>query len=245
MWTEIAQAFGTVLALIAALTVAVIALVLERKRDGERAADKQRFREAADARLSATAYALAQQLRLWITETNADFREVIAASAQANWAIHDDLSKKVMTRAAHEGGAWAMRHLSPEYIGPAEDRIRELVLGAPHSSPALADSVRNAYVLFYQSTARLRKQTAIARAGVEDFDLWELVAAYNELNDCLGFLDDVVGPELRAARRNLTGQDSFQVVQQTRAAKSRVAKKMGWSRRPRPGTTVADTEPRT
>lgn len=242
MWTEIVQALGTVLVLTAALTVAVIALVVEHKRDRERAADKKRFREAADARLGATAYGLAQVLRSWIAETDADFREVIAASAKANWAIHDDLSKRVMTQAAREGCAWAVRHLSPEYIGPAEDRIRELVLGAPHSSPALAKSVRNAYVLFYQSTARMRKQTAIARAGVEDFDLWELVAAYNELNDCLGFLDDVVGPELRVARRNLAGQDSFQIVQQTSAAKSRVAKRMGWSRRARAGEDYKQTK---
>lgn len=116
MWTEVIIAAATA----AVAWTAIQSLRRERKRDRER-------RQAADARVSAIAYALRRQLQSWWPE--------------GTWPS-PDTDQKVMRKA---------ESLVPHF-DVAEERIEDLLALAPNASPEVSKSIREAAVRFYRGT---------------------------------------------------------------------------------------------
>jgi hypothetical protein len=89
---------------------------------------------------------------------------------------------------------------SGEHMNRGEERIVQLVAAAPEASTAVGESIRRAYVLFYQATSRLNRQ-ALVFNELGDADSEELAVAYHELEACVEALGPGVGEELRQAEQ--------------------------------------------
>ena len=82
----------------------------------------------------------------------------------------------------------------------------QLVAAAPDGTPAVAESLRRAYVLFFQATNRLNQQVA-AYAELHVANEPELALAYHEIEQCAVELTIAVGPELLKAEELMARKD--------------------------------------
>jgi len=117
------------------------------------------------------------------------------------WAKEEAL--RMLKEWLEEVLTWAQKR-SGEHFDPAEGRMQQLVAAAPEASTAVAHSIRQAYVLFYEATARLsrqvvkRKEEQYSEASAEDLTL-----AYGEILACAKALEPAIGVELASAWQNV------------------------------------------
>lgn len=179
---------------------------MEAQHEAERrAAERQRQQDhqrATDTRISGIAYALRRQLRSWLDEAPTELTGLVSM-ADAWW----DAERKAGTYTegsdvpgVTEGmmrvsAKWAQRY-SGEHFDRAEARVLQLLAAIPDASPEVTDSIRRAFVLFYEATLRLNQQMRTFD-DIGEVEPQGLAAAYHELEDCIKALSVAVDEELQ------------------------------------------------
>lgn len=164
---------STLVAAVATLALALFAGV-QLRRESNR--DKER-RRAAEARISATAYALRRELRAM--------------------RAHEDLKNGQMQ-------AWGKA--ATRGLDVTERRLHELMALAADASAAIAQALREAYVTYYAAATRVNyfAETPYPSDAFEK-DSWLQKAqhAQADLDDTIASLERVIEPALIRAEENL------------------------------------------
>lgn len=172
-----------------------------QQREDQRRRDEEQ-RRATDARSSGIAFALRRQLISWTDENPQEMGALLALTdgfaeldKQHGGSGHGTALKMPIPppNVLHGAIQWALE--KQQHFNRAEERMLQLVATAPEGTPAVAESIRRVYVLFYQATSRLNQQVARDQAHTT-VEAPELGIAYHEFERCALELGAVVGNEL-------------------------------------------------
>lgn len=199
-WVDTVTAWSTGAVAVLALVAIGVEVRREFARSRERAAEAAVRRAAVDARISAVAYALRRELTSWLADTP----DAVDAVVQLHTGTLQGAALTGFLPPAdmHVVAQWAADRSSRTAVQPAEHQLLQLLGDAPDASPAVAEAIRRAYVVFYRAVDRLsRQQPRYDRT--RDIDEPGIAMACQDLQACASALEPAIGSELRQVEATL------------------------------------------
>lgn len=207
-WSDTAAAWSTVAVALLALFAIMWEIIRDFRRTREVADERTAQRNAIDARISAVAYALQRQIKSWIRETPEATTVLVETVAEWRDAVKlirqregTDVNAPVgevpgiMDQMIEATLGWYGKHGGKDF-DRAEARLVQLVTDAPGASPAVAESARKTFVLFYRATERINREATLYNE-YGNADAEQLAIAYEELEQCIELLNPAIGEELK------------------------------------------------
>ncbi len=179
---------------------ALIVLQLELTRDQRELHAKIGSIRRVDQRLSALAYQVSRQLKVWqsdvhVTNIEGELTDWIAFAGDL--ATEGGTGRDLYDRTLKELMSW----WGSSGLGQntAEARLYHMTALAPDASDPVADAVRTSFVKFYSFAGKWNHELNNWKAS-RDTDWRELVAGLQALDEAINTLEEVIAEDLRRLR---------------------------------------------